>query len=138
MGGHAMKSRKVTIVVGTLFCMLAAPAVPQSSKDWVDIKDPTELRALYSNKTLRGKGGDGMPFVGHYSADGRGILIQGEKRTPRTWAVKGKDQVCATHERGTDCFTFRRHRKNRNEIAGQHVTQGWVFHATVEDGVPKF
>jgi hypothetical protein len=118
--------------------LLSAPAIPQSSNDWVDITDPNELRALYSNKTLRGKDGNGMPFVGHYSADGRGILIQGERRTSRTWAVNGKDQVCATHASGTDCYTFRRHRKNRNEIVGRHVTQGWVFQATVEDGIPKF
>jgi hypothetical protein len=118
--------------------MLSGPAVPQGPNDWVAIKDPQELRALYSDKTLRGKGGDGSTFVGHYSADGRGILIQGDRRTPRTWAIKGKDQVCVTHANGTDCFTFERHRKNRNEIIGRHVTQPWSFQATVEDGVPKF
>jgi hypothetical protein len=96
------------------------------------------LRALYSNKTRRGKGGDGSLFVAHYSADGRGILIQGDRRTPRTWAIKGKDQVCVTHDSGTDCFTFERHRKNRNQIIGRHITQPWSFQATVEDGVPKF
>lgn len=136
--GNAMPSRNIAFVTGALIFMLSAPAVPQSSKDWVDIKSPQELRALYSNKTLRGKGGDGIPFVGHYGADGKGILIRGDKRTPRTWAIKGKDQVCVTHDSGTDCFTFERHRKNRNEIIGRHVTQPWSFQATVEDGIPKF
>jgi hypothetical protein len=125
-------------LVVALTCLLSAPAIAQGSKDWVVIKDPKELRAIYANKTLRGTGGAGMPFVSHYSADGRGILIQGDNRTPRTWAVKGKDQVCVTHEKGTDCFTFERNRKNRNEIIGRHVTQPWSFTATVEDGIPKF
>jgi hypothetical protein len=134
-----MASKHAALLMGACsWMLLSAPAIPQSSNDWVDITDPNELRALYSNKTLRGKDGNGMPFVGHYSADGRGILIQGERRTSRTWAVNGKDQVCATHASGTDCYTFRRHRKNRNEIVGRHVTQGWVFQATVEDGIPKF
>jgi hypothetical protein len=40
---------RVVILTGLLVCMLAAPSVAQSPKDWVDIKDPKELRALYSN-----------------------------------------------------------------------------------------
>jgi hypothetical protein len=133
-----MTSRSVAFVVGALFCMLSAPAIPQSSEDWVDIKSPNELRALYSNKTFRGKGSGGTPFVGHYSADGRGILIQGDRRTPRTWAVKGEDQVCVTHDWGTDCYTFQRNGKNRNEIIGRHVAYGWIVRFTVEDGIPEF
>jgi hypothetical protein len=105
--------------------------------DWVEIEDPKELRAIYSNKTFRGKGRDGAPFVAHYSADGRGIVIEGNKRTPRTWAVKGQDQVCETDDRGIDCFTFQRHRKNRNEIVAQHVPRRWVFLGAVEVGIPK-
>lgn len=138
LGGIAMTSKQIAFLIGSLFCMLSTPTMAQSSSDWVDIKDPAELRALYSNKTLRGKTADGSTFVGHYSADGSGILIQGDRRTPRTWAVKGNNQVCATHAGGTDCYTFQRHRKNRNEIIGRHVTQPWSFQATVEDGVPKF
>jgi hypothetical protein len=133
-----MTSKQVAFLVGSCFGLLSAPVFAQSSSDWVDIKDPNELRALYSNKTLKGKTGMGTPFVGHYSADGRGILIQGETRSPRTWTVKGKDQVCATHAGGTDCYTFQRNRRNRNEIIGRHLTQGWLFQATVEDGIPKF
>lgn len=132
-----MTARKVTVVVGALLGLLAGPASAQSSKDWVDVKDPKELRALYSDKTLRGTMG-GAPFVGHYSADGRGVLLFRDKRSPRTWAVNGKSQLCVTQESGTDCFTLQRHRKNRNEIVGQHVGQGWLFYATVEDGTPDF
>ncbi|HEU4925268.1 MAG TPA: hypothetical protein VFT23_19580 [Burkholderiales bacterium] len=133
-----MTSKQIAFLIGSLFWMLSTPTMAQSSNDWVAIKDPQELRALYSNKTLRGKGGDGSLFVAHYSADGRGILIQGDRRTPRKWTIKGKDQVCVTHDSGTDCFTFERHRKNRNEIIARHVTQPWSFQATVEDGIPKF
>ena len=130
-----MKSRNIALVTGTVVCMLSAPAVAQSPKDWVDIKDPQELRTLYSNKTFRGNG-----WVGHYRADGKGILIaQGGKPAPRTWEVKGKDQVCATPEGGaTSCFRFQRHRKNRNEVVLTNVKDGMSFNFTVEDGIPKF
>jgi hypothetical protein len=118
--------------------MLSAPALAQSSKDWVDIKNAKELRALYSNKTFRGKGPDGTPFVGHYRSDGKGILIVGGQRTPRTWEVKGNDQVCVTDEKATNCWRAQRHKKNSNEIVLQHVTAGWISQFTVEDGIPQF
>jgi hypothetical protein len=132
-----MKSRNIAFVTAALMCMLSASAVPQSSKDWVDIKDPKELRAIYSNKTFKGKGGDGTPFVGHYRSDGKGILIVGGQRIPRTWEVKG-NQVCITDPKVTNCFELQRHKKNRNDIVARHVTAMWISQFTVEDGIPEF
>jgi hypothetical protein len=71
-----MKARSIaSFLAATIAVGAAVAAGAQSSKEWVDIKDPKELKALYSNKTFRGKAGDGSPFVGHYRADGKGILI---------------------------------------------------------------
>jgi len=133
--GNAMKSRSIALVTGTVICILSTPAMTQSPKDWADIKDPQELRALYSNKTFRGNG-----WVGHYRADGKGIVIvQGGKAVPRTWEVKGKDQVCATPEGGaTSCFRFQRNRKDRNQVVLTNVKDGTSLNFTVEDGIPKF
>lgn len=133
-----MKSKNAGFVTGMLVLLLSAPAAAQSSKDWVDIKNAKELRALYSNKTFKGKGPDGTPFVGHYRSDGKGILITGGQRIPRTWEVKGNDQVCVTDARATNCFRAQRHKKNRNDIVLQHVTAGWISQFTVEDGIPQF
>lgn len=134
-----MKSKSIAFITGSLVCVLAAPIVTQSADDWVSINDPAELRALYSNKTWRGQAEwSGQPFVNHYSADGRGIVIMGENKYPRTWAVKGKDQVCATDSTGTNCFVFWRQRDNRNEIKAMNVDKGWTLKATVEDGIPNF
>lgn len=132
-----MKSRNIAFLTGALICMLSAPAMPQSSKDWVDIKDPKELRAIYSNKTFRGKA-YGQPFVAHYGSDGKGILIAGELRTPRTWEVKGNDQVCVKDAMATNCFRFQRNKTNHNEIIGTEVKDRWLLQFTVEDGIPQF
>ncbi len=118
---------------GVLICMVSVPAVAQSSKDWVDIKNPKELRVLHSNKTLRGN-----TFVVHYRADGKGLLIfSNGERVPRTWEVKG-DQVCVTDAKATNCFRLQRHKKNRNDIVAQNVQNGRAYLLTVEDGVPNF
>jgi len=134
-----MKSRNIAFLTGALICMLSTPAMPQSSKDWVDIKDPKELRAIYSNKTFKGKlPMDGTPFVAHYRSDGKGIMIAKEQRFPRTWEVKGNDQVCVTDAMATNCFQFQRNKKNRNEIVATQVKDRWLLQFTVEDGIPKF
>lgn len=133
-----MKSRNIAFfLTGALICMLSAPAMPQSSKDWVDIKDPKELRAIYSNKTFRGKA-YGTPFVAHYSSDGKGIMIMNEQRFPRTWEVKGNDQVCVTDAMATNCFQFQHNKTNRNEIVATQVKDRWLLQFTVEDGIPQF
>lgn len=131
-----MTSKIIAFLTGALICMLSTPAMTQSSKDWVDIKDPKELRALYSNKTFKGN-----DWVAHFRADGKGILIaMGGKPIPRTWEVKGNDQVCITStEVGvTNCFRFQRHRKNRNEVMQTNVKDGIIHIITVEDGIPQF
>lgn len=124
--------------VTILAMAIAWPAFGQSSKDWVDVKDAKELHAIYSNKTFRGKGPWGDPFVAHYRTDGKGILIIGKAEPiPRTWEIKGS-QVCITDPKVTNCFNLQRHRKNRNDIVAQHATAGWISQFTIEDGVPKF
>lgn len=134
-----MKSKSTGFMVGMVVLLLSAPAMAQSSKDWVDVKNANELRALYSDKTFKGKGPTGAPFVGHYRSDGKGILITGGgQRIPRTWEVKGNDQVCVTDATATNCFRVQRNRKNKNDIVLQHVTLGWSSQATVEDGIPQF
>jgi hypothetical protein len=109
----------------------------QSLSDWIDIDDPNELRALYSNKTFRGRNWDGTPFIGHYRADGRGVLIMGNQRIARTWHVNA-NEVCATDARTTSCYRYQRHRSNRNEIVARAVKDGRVVQFVVEDGVPNF
>jgi len=126
---------RVVVLTGLLVCMLAAPSVAQSPKDWVDIKDPKELRALYSNKTFRGNG-----WIGHYRADGKAmVIIAGGKPDARTWEIKGSDQVCVTKGDGVvNCLRLQRNRKKPNEVILTNQRTGGVLNVTVEDGIPKF
>ena len=103
-------------------------------KDWVDIKNPQELRELHSNKTFRDTN-----WVLHYRADGKGVRIpQGGKPQPRTWEVKGEDQVCVITVGGKWCWRYQRNRKSLNQIRVTSRENDLVFYYTVEDGIPKF
>src|SRR5262245_17573452 len=119
-----MKPRTIVLVTYTVACLLSPPAFGQSPGAWVEIRDSQELGALYSNKTFRGNG-----WVGHFRADGRGILVTQYGRTiPRTWEVKGNDQVCATPEGSvTRCFRYQRNRENPKQIMATDVKDGTIL-----------
>jgi dienelactone hydrolase len=129
----------VKAVLASAFASKKAAAAPAAAetKEWVDINDPNELRAIYSNKTFKGTAG-GMAYVSHYRSDGKGIMIINQQRNPRNWEVKGNDQVCFTDAMGGGCFKLQRNKQNRNEFIGTHVTGGWSAQFTVEDGIPEF
>lgn len=130
-----MRSRDIAFMTVVVFFMMSGPA---ASSDWVDIKNPKELRALYSNKTFRSTFA-GVPVVQHYRADGKGILISGDLRIPQTWEVKGNDQVCVSDARkGTDCCRFQRNKKNRDEYVKRCQYDSYMGTFMVEDGIPEF
>ena len=130
-----MTSRNIAFMTVVIFFLLSGPV---ASSDWVDIKDPKDLRTLFSNKTFRSTVG-GVPVVEHYRSDGKGILIAGENRVPRTWEVKGKNQVCVSDAtKGTDCCRFQRYKKNRDEYVRRCQYDSYMGTFKVEDGIPQF
>lgn len=56
-----VKREKVLYAAAMLLCCLSASVIAQ---EWVDVKDPKETRALLSNKTLHGLGGDSFSISG--------------------------------------------------------------------------
>ena len=128
---------KTTLLTAGLAAMLAI-AAPAQASDWQDIKDPAELRALYSNKTMRGKDWMDRPFVGHYRADGQGLLVFGGDRYARTWAVKGDDQVCVSTAVRTRCYRFQRHASKPGVYRIIDTGDDRPTTVTVEEGIPNF
>jgi hypothetical protein len=130
-----MNLRQIVVAAGAFACLLSAGALAQDSNQWVPIKDPQELRAIYSNKTFHPKGAVGVVY---YRADGRALVVWPNKRFSRTWEVKGQ-QVCITDaELGTSCFELQRNKANPNEIIARDVKTHAMVAFTVEDGVPDF
>jgi hypothetical protein len=130
-----MKWRNVVFMTVVFVFIFTTPAV---SQDWVDVKDPKDLQALYSNKTFRYTYMQ-VPVVEHYRADGKGILISAQQREPLTWEVKDNDQVCVYYESRTRCFQFQRSKKNPDEYVRKETTfERGLSVVKVEDGIPQF
>jgi hypothetical protein len=135
-----MSIRRVGILAAALLAFSAPPTQAQGSKDWVEIKDPDELRALYSNKTFRFIHAEvNKPAAIYYRADGKGVMVLGDRRYPRTWEIKGANQVCINDDiRGQWCYRVQRNLKKTGEILLVPGIGGVGQFMTVEDGIPKF
>jgi len=118
----------------------AAPAQEANSTKpprWVAINDPAELRAIYSDTTIKGtvytrNDQRGVPFVGEFRSDGTGVLNINGERIPRIWRVQGNDQVCTTDPRGTNCYRLQRNANNGSEMRGENVKSSVTVHFTVK------
>ena len=130
-----MRWRNVVFVTVVLVFIITSPAV---SQQWVDVKNPKELRALHSNKTFKwAYAGDTV--VEHYRADGKGIMISAQLREPFTWELKGNDQVCVSYESRTRCYQFQRSKRNPDECVRRETTfERGLSVVKVEDGIPEF
>jgi len=128
---------RTTILIAGVVLGLAA-AAPLRAADWEDIKDPAALRALYSNKTFKGKDYLDRPWVGHYRADGQGVMISEAGRVPRTWSVSGNDRVCVKLPWDSPCFRIQRHSSKPATYRSINVANDMTTVFVVEDGVPQF
>ena len=129
-----------TLAICAALALLGAGAA--AAADWKKVEDPNELRALYANKTHRQLSYSRESTVTHYRADGKALFVQGERRIPRTWQVKGNDQVCWSDDiQGQYCVHVERSKQNPNEIMVQQaggnfgLVSGMV---RIEDGIPNF
>lgn len=121
-------------------CGLASgtAALSQSSKDMEDVRTPSELRELFSNKTFKGS-----TWTAHYRSDGKGQFIQAPRAPePSTWTIKGEDQVCiaikGAYVTSNNCYRYQRHKQNRAWVTQINVADNAAWMFTLEDGIPKF
>jgi hypothetical protein len=129
-----MRLRNVVFMTVVLVFILTSSAL---SQQWVDVKDPKDLKALHSNKTFKFTSFDG-DSVEHYRADGKGIRISGEQREPFTWEVKGDQVWVVPYHEFTPCWQYQRSKKNPEEYVRRDSKHGFMQVIKVEDGIPQF
>lgn len=134
-----MKLQKTLAAAATLALFGATGAM---ASDWQKVEDPAALRALYSNKTHRQISYSREATMTHYRADGKALFVQGERRIPRTWQIKGSDQVCWSDDiQGQFCVHVERNKRNPNEIMIQQAGGNFGLvggMVRIEDGIPQF
>ena len=131
-----MKSRGIVFLISAFVCLFSVPTIAHSQGDWIDVKNPKEIRALLANNSLT----DGWGNVQSFRADGKVLAVyQSGRRTQHTWKVKGNDQVCATPPiiGPEECWRIQRNRQDQSKV--RFVFSGGMSVAmTVTAGVPNF
>jgi hypothetical protein len=117
--------------------LVSAPAVAQSSEDWVDIKDPDELKALYSNTTFRGKLANGDAFTAYNRADGLRQFVFANRDEIQKWRADG-NEICFQGRYiniPEVCTTFQKHATRNGEYQARRVKDGATTTFKVEPGI---
>ena len=128
--------RATTLMAIAALGILAVPAA--SASDWIEVEDPAALRALYANKTFKGKDWMDRPVTTHYREDGQGLMLFKGTQIPIRWAVKGRDQVCVVWSAHNDCYRVQRHKAKAGALRLTDVNTDVQAVYAVEESIPKF
>lgn len=117
---------KVKLCVGALSWLFAAPAMSQGSDGWVQIKDPKELQALFTNTTFKGITNTGEQFTAYNHADGMRQLVIPQLDFMQHWRINGGEACFQVRSRSTPetCLTYSKHATRKGEYQSRRVKDG--------------
>jgi len=113
--------------------VLSAVTVAQGN-EWIPVTGTEALQNFMGGMKAERKLPNGDMSRGEYNPDGTGTLYSWGASIPRTWAVKGEDQICVTAERVTNCYQLERNSDNPNLYRARDVASGKVAELKVLDG----
>ena len=103
-------------------CLLYCASV--SATEWETVDDPSILRGLFSDTVMQATLVDGVIAEATYNADGTGELRAWGEVFPRTWEVRGENQVCIGMERESKCFAMERSTDQPDTYRATDVASG--------------
>ncbi len=129
-----MKSNLLKI--GALSLGLACAS--HASANWIDVTDANELRALYSNTTLSGRGESGNALYWNFYDGGLGTTVVKGAQLPGAWHLNGNHEVCVKSLEGAECYRFQKTGEFETLYRAIRVRDSLAIPVTVEKGVPEF
>ncbi|RLA45041.1 MAG: hypothetical protein DRR06_08240 [Gammaproteobacteria bacterium] len=126
-----MQSRNRYVFIVALVIAISMPTMAQDDA-WVPVTGADTLRNFMKERTAERNLPGGEIARGEYFADGTGVVHEYGASFPRTWEVKGDNQVCISSARGHVCYTYERNTTDPDLYRGRNVETGVVteFSAT--------
>ncbi len=88
----------------TFIALFLSTTVISHSAEWKPVTGEENLRSFMSDTKMEWEEPGGENSRGEYRADGTGTLYSwGGAAIPRTWEVKGDDQICVGARQETRC-----------------------------------
>jgi hypothetical protein len=113
--------------------ILGVVTVAQAN-EWIPVTGTEALQNFMSGMKAERKLPNGDMSRGEYHPDGTGTLYSWGAAIPRTWTVKGEDQICVTAERVTNCYQIERSSDNPNLYRARDVVSDKMVEFQVTDG----
>jgi len=128
-----MNLRQLQAMVLSSLLVLSAVAVAQGT-EWMPVTGSEALRNFMSGLKVERTLPNGEVSRGEYNLDGTGTLFAWGAAIPRTWAIKGEDQLCVTAEETANCYQIERNSDDPNRYRARDVASGMVVEFQVTDG----
>jgi len=122
--GKGVTIKQNLLRVMYLMCLLAVMTGPTYAANWVSVSGAETLRVLVSGARAEIQLKPGVIAIGEYYADGTANIEAWGETFPRTWKVRGDDQVCYTSETETNCYTYEQNLDVPGEYRSRHVETG--------------
>ncbi len=120
------------IILSSLFVLGALTAA--QANEWIPVTGAEALKNYMSGMKVERTLPNGTLSRGEYNADGTGIVSAWGATIPRTWTIKGEDQLCVTAEQVTSCYQIERNSDNEALYRARDVVSGTVVEFQVADG----
>jgi hypothetical protein len=104
--------------------LLAAMNGPVYAANWASLSGEETLREFVSGTRAEIDLRPGVTATGEYHADGTAKIEAWGETFPRTWELRGDDQVCYTSVTETNCYTYEQNLDAPGEYRARHVETG--------------
>ena len=128
--------------LGVLALLLVAPLgnrvqAEGSPDNWAKLSGADKLREFVSGARAEIELKPGVIAIGEYDADGTATIEAWGEIFPRTWEVRGDDQVCYTSATETNCYTFEQNLAVPGEYRSRDVKTGELIVFRVSETDPR-
>jgi hypothetical protein len=113
---------------------IVSTAVIVQANEWIPVTGAETLKEFMSGIKVERTLAGGEISRGEYFSDGTGTLFSWSAQIPRTWEVKGDNQICISAERSVNCFQFEHNSDNLNLYRALDVETGEIAEFEVTNG----
>jgi hypothetical protein len=125
-------------IVWTYILLIAfATAGHAYADNWVEFSGAEVLQEFVSEATAEIELRPGVIATGEYYEDGTARIEAWGEIFPRTWEVRGDDQVCYSSTTETNCYTFEQNLDVPGEYRATHIETGESFSFRVSGTDPR-
>ncbi len=129
-----------TVMGAILFGLMVMTFVttgPAYADNWAPLSGAETLREFVSGATAEIELKEGVVSTGEYYEDGTAEIEAWGETFPRTWEVKGDDQVCYSSATETNCYTFEKNSDVPGEYRARHLETGELILFRVSETDPR-